>query len=45
VILIGGATKTPLLRRVLADRLGIPLDHTIDPRFAVVLGAAVYATP
>lgn len=43
LILVGGPTKTPLLRRVLAERLAIDLDSSKDPMTVVALGAAVYA--
>ncbi len=43
VILVGGPTKTPYVRTVLADRLGIPLLDRIDPMTAVAQGAAIYA--
>ncbi len=44
LILIGGPTKTPYLKRVLHDRLKINLDDSIDPMTAVAQGAALYAT-
>ena len=44
LILIGGPTKTPYIQRMLAERLGIQLDTTIDPMTAVAEGAALYAT-
>ncbi|HEY3840462.1 MAG TPA: Hsp70 family protein, partial [Bryobacteraceae bacterium] len=43
LILIGGPSKTPLFRRLLAERLGIPLESSIDPMTAVAEGAAIYA--
>lgn len=43
VILIGGSTYIPLVRRALADGLGIPVNSSIDPVTAVVVGAAFYA--
>ena len=43
IILIGGPSKTPYLRTMLADRLGIKLEYSIDPMTAVALGAAVHA--
>jgi|GEM_PF-993782 len=43
LILIGGPTKTPLLQSVLVDRLGIPLESSIDPMTAVAQGAAIFA--
>ncbi|CAK0755264.1 putative 2-alkenal reductase [Gammaproteobacteria bacterium] len=43
VILVGGPTKTPYIRKVLSERLGIPLLDRIDPMTAVAQGAAIYA--
>ncbi len=43
VILVGGPTKTPYIRTVLAERLGIPLLDRVDPMTAVAQGAAIYA--
>jgi len=43
LILIGGPTKTPLVRQVLSECLGIPLEDSIDPMTAVAEGAALYA--
>lgn len=43
LILVGGPSKTPLVRKLLAERLGIPLEHSIDPMTAVAEGAAIYA--
>jgi molecular chaperone DnaK len=44
LILVGGPTNTPYLRRVLSERLDIPLDTRIDPMTAVAQGAALHAT-
>jgi molecular chaperone DnaK len=46
VVLVGGATIAPALRRLLADPeegLGIPLDHSLDPVTVVARGAAIFA--
>ncbi len=43
VIMIGGPSKTPLIIHMLQDRLGIPLENSIDPMTAVAEGAAIYA--
>ncbi len=43
LIMIGGPSKTPLIRNLLAERLGIPLEHSVDPMTAVAEGAAIYA--
>jgi molecular chaperone DnaK len=47
VLLVGGPTQAPYLRRRLADSnegLGIALDYSIDPMTVVARGAAVYST-
>ena len=44
LILVGGPTKTPFIQQALAERLGIPIDASIDPMTAVAQGAAIYAT-
>lgn len=41
VILVGGATRTPLVRRLLEERLGRPVHGEIEPDLAVAMGAAV----
>jgi len=41
VVLVGGATRTPLVHRLLRDRLGRPVHAEIEPDLAVALGAAV----
>ena len=43
VILVGGPTLSPYFREILAAKLGIPLDHTVDPLTVVASGAAVFA--
>lgn len=46
VILVGGPTMMPVVRRVLADDragLGLPVDTTVDPMTAVARGAAIFA--
>ena len=43
LILVGGPTKTPLLRKMLSDHLSIELRDSIDPMTAVAQGAALYA--
>ena len=42
-ILVGGPTLAPYFRDILADRLNIPLDHSVDPLTVVAQGAAVFA--
>ncbi len=41
VVLVGGATRTPLIHRMLEDRLGRPVHSEIEPDLAVAMGAAV----
>ena len=41
VLLVGGATRTPLVHRLLAERLGRPVHSEIEPDLAVAMGAAV----
>jgi len=43
VILIGGTTLSPHLRKMIEEGLGIAVDFSIDPLTAVVRGAAIYA--
>jgi molecular chaperone DnaK len=41
VLLVGGATRTPLVHRLLESRLGRPVHAEVEPDLAVALGAAV----
>jgi len=41
VVLVGGATRTPLVHRLLTERLGRPVHAEIEPDLAVAMGAAV----
>jgi molecular chaperone DnaK len=41
VVLVGGATRTPLVHQLLEDRLGRPVHCEIEPDLAVAMGAAV----
>jgi molecular chaperone DnaK len=43
VLLVGGATRTPLVRHMLQTRLGRPVHAEIEPDLAVAMGAAVQA--
>lgn len=43
VLLVGGATRTPLVHRLLATRLGRPVHAEIEPDLAVAMGAAIQA--
>jgi molecular chaperone DnaK len=44
IILVGGPTKAPYFRDILADGLGIAIDHSVDPLTVVARGAAVFAS-
>ena len=44
ILLVGGPTQSPLLRTVLSERLGAPVDFSADPMTVVGRGAAVYAS-
>jgi molecular chaperone DnaK len=41
VVLVGGSTRTPLIGRLLEDRLGQPAHREVDPDLCVAMGAAV----
>jgi molecular chaperone DnaK len=43
VLLAGGATRMPMVRRMLEDRWGRRIGADVDPDLAAVAGAAVYA--
>ncbi len=43
VILVGGPTKAPYFRDILAERLQIQIDASVDPLTVVAKGAAVFA--
>ena len=44
IILVGGPTQSPFLRKILSARLGAPIDFSADPMTVVARGAAVYAS-
>lgn len=44
VMLVGGATRTPLVRRLLEERLRIEPRFEIDPDLVVAMGASVQAS-
>ncbi|RPJ06270.1 MAG: hypothetical protein EHM36_07190, partial [Deltaproteobacteria bacterium] len=41
VILVGGATRTPLVLETLSGMFERPIDHSLDPDLCVALGASV----
>jgi molecular chaperone DnaK len=43
VILVGGSTRTPLVSRLLEERLGQPAHQEVNPDLCVALGAAIQA--
>ncbi len=43
VLLVGGATRMPMIQRMLTETTGIIPDHTVNPDEAVARGAALYA--
>jgi molecular chaperone DnaK len=44
ILLVGGPTQSPILRTILSDRLGAPVDYSADPMTVVGRGAAIYAS-
>ncbi len=44
VLLVGGPTKTPYIRRRLEEDLGIPRCHEMNPMTVVARGAAIHAS-
>lgn len=43
ILLVGGPTRTPIIRQRLKDELGIPVEFRINPLTVVAQGAAIYA--
>ena len=43
VVLVGGSTRTPLIRRLLEERLGQPAHQEVNPDLCVAMGAAIQA--
>ncbi|HEY2910310.1 MAG TPA: Hsp70 family protein, partial [Gemmataceae bacterium] len=41
VVLVGGSTRTPLIGKLLEDRLGQPALYEVNPDLCVALGAAI----
>jgi molecular chaperone DnaK len=44
ILLVGGPTQNPLVRSILRDKLGISIDHSLDPMTVVARGAAIFAS-
>ena len=44
ILLVGGPTQSPLVRSMLSERLGAPIDFSADPMTIVGRGAAIYAS-
>lgn len=44
VVLVGGPTLLPLVKRMLVEQLSAPVDSSINPMTAVAVGAALYAS-
>jgi molecular chaperone DnaK len=43
VVLVGGSTRTPIVSRLLEERLGQPAHQEVNPDLCVAMGAAVQA--
>jgi len=43
IVLIGGPSRMPVIRRKVPETLGVDVDHDIDPMTAVARGAVIYA--
>lgn len=44
ILLVGGSTFIPLVRRRLTEEFGVPLDSSLNPMTVVAAGAAIYAS-
>jgi len=44
LILVGGPTYSPILRRMLREQITVKVDTTVDPMTAVAKGAALFAS-
>ncbi len=44
ILLVGGPTQSPILRTMLSERIGAPVDFSVDPMTVVGRGAAIYAS-
>ena len=43
IVMVGGSTRVPLVKKMVSDFFGKPLNDTVDPDEVVVLGAAIQA--
>ncbi len=43
IVFVGGPSRIPLIREMVSDALGVPVDLKIDPLTAVAIGAAYHA--
>lgn len=41
VVLVGGMTRTPMIQRLLEDRMGQPVHAEVEPDLCVAMGAAI----
>ncbi|MEA1923787.1 MAG: Hsp70 family protein [Pseudomonadota bacterium] len=41
IMLVGGSSRTPLIRTMLEETFGAPVHHEIDPNLIVAMGAAI----
>ena len=44
VLLVGGPTQMPFVRRMISDTLGAQVDYSLDPMTVVAYGAAIYGS-
>ena len=44
VLLVGGPTQTPFVRRMISETLGARVDYSLDPMTVVAYGAAIYGS-
>ena len=42
IVFVGGPTKTPYIREIVSQEIGIPAEMSIDPMTAVAIGAALF---
>lgn len=44
ILMVGGATLMPFVRKLVEQQMGIPVNTSIDPTSAICVGAAYYAS-